>query len=197
MNELENFYGRIGSNELEFAENEVALRLKTNRGYTNDLIEKCKIKLLENVDCRYSAKRLAVKVSDNITDFGFFKVESKDLARLLFGCEECYVFCVTLGNKVDLLLKKLSASSLAEHYITDALSSALAESAADKAEEIIKNNKICTNRFSAGYGDFPLDRQADILSLLNARQYLGITLSKSFLMTPQKTITAVFGVKKD
>ena len=95
------------------------------------------------------------------------------------------------------MLKKLSASSLAEHYITDALSSALAESAADKAEEIIKNNNICTNRFSAGYGDFPLDRQADILSLLNARQYLGITLSKSFLMTPQKTITAVFGVKKD
>lgn len=197
MNVYENFYGRIESKDLEFAENEVALRLKTSRGYTNELIEKCKKTLLQNTDCRYSAKRVAIKADGNTVDLGAFSVESRDLSRLLEGCEECFVFCVTLGNRVDFLLKRLSASSLAEHYITDALSSALAESAADMTEEIIKGGKICTNRFSAGYGDFPLEKQADILSLLEAQKLLGITLSKSYLMTPQKSITAVFGIKKN
>ncbi len=197
MNILESFYGRIESEELEYAENEVALRLKTDRGYTNDLIEKCKAILLENVDCRYSAKRITLNISGNTVDFGGFTVESKDLARLLSGCSECYMFGVTLGNRVDFLLKRLSALSLAEHYITDALASALAESAADKAEDIIKENRISTNRFSAGYGDFPLEKQADILALLDAQKLLGITLSKTYLMTPQKSITAVFGVKNN
>lgn len=193
---IERFYGKIESNKLSFDPNEVALRLKTERGYTNDTIEECKEELLNNTECRYCAVKAEVFVTDgNTVDFGSFKTESTSLAKNISGCNECYIMAVTLGNKVDFLLKRLSVSSVAKHYITDALASALAESAADIAEEIIKRDNKCSPRFSPGYADLSLNIQSDVLDILDARKCLGITISKSYLMTPQKTITAVIGVK--
>lgn len=51
-------------------------------------------------------------------------------------------------------------------------------------------------RFSAGYGDFPLQCQIELLKMLKADKLLGITLNDSLLMTPAKSVTAVIGLKK-
>ncbi|MBE6718950.1 MAG: hypothetical protein E7574_06820 [Ruminococcaceae bacterium] len=194
---LEKFYGKIESEKLLFDPNEVALRLKTERGYTNEIIDECKKILQNNVDCRYCAVKADVFVTDESTvDLGFLKTESKSLAKNLYGCTQCYIMAVTLGNKVDMLLKKMSVSSPAKHYITDALASALAESAADTAEAIIKGKSDCTLRFSPGYADLTLEIQPNVLNVLEASKYIGVTISKSLLMTPQKTITAFIGIKK-
>lgn len=196
MSVIEKFYGRIDSRELSFCEAEVSARLKTGYGYTNELIEKCKRVLLENTDCRYCAVRVPISCKGNLIDFGYFSTSSNSLEKLLKKCDECFIMAVTLGSKVDLLMKRLEALSVSEHYITDALASALAESAADVAEKNIKKELVCSMRFSAGYGDFRLEDQSAILELLDARKMLGITLSTSYLMTPQKSITAVLGIKK-
>ena len=193
---IEKFYGKIERESLSFDDNEVALRLKTERGYTNEIIDECKEILLNNVDCRYCAVMVDVSVTEekNI-DLGFLKTESKSLAKNLSGCNRCYIMAVTLGNKVDMLLKRLSVSSVAKHYITDALASALAESAADMAEGLVKADNDCKPRFSPGYADLSLDIQSDVLNILEASRYLGVSISKTNLMTPQKTITAFIGIK--
>ena len=49
-------------------------------------------------------------------------------------------------------------------------------------------------RFSPGYGDMPLQTQSVLLAALDAQRKLGITLSKSLLMTPTKSVTAVIGL---
>ena len=195
MSIYERYYGKLDCAELYFDENESANRLKTERGYTNDVIEKCKKTLLEHTDCRYCAIRLNIDIKDNTVDFGEFSVDSKSLAKNLSGGRECFIMAVTLGNGVDRLLKKLSVVSVSEHYISDALASALAECAADIAEEKIKGKETCAPRFSVGYGDFYIEKQSDVLKILDAYKMLGISLSKTYLMTPQKTITAVIGIK--
>lgn len=193
---IERFYGKIERESLSFDDNEVALRLKTERGYTNEIIDECKQILLDNVDCRYCAVRVDVCVTDEkLIDLGFFKTESSALAKNLCGCNQCYIMAVTLGNRVDMLLKRLSISSIAKHYITDALASALAESAADMAERLVKADNDCKPRFSPGYADLSLDIQSDVLKILEASKYLGVSISKTNLMTPQKTITAFIGIK--
>lgn len=195
MEILENYYGRFEKESLELCENEVALRLKTARGYTNELVEKCKKMLFEKADCRYCARLIGVEKKENTLDFGLFSVESGILANLLIDCDKVLFMAITLGNGVDMLLRTLEVKSAAEYYITDALASALIETMADKAQEIIQAKDKFTTRFSPGFADFGIEKQTDVLDLLDARKLLGITLSKTNLMIPQKTITALMGKK--
>lgn len=197
MEVLERLYGRITGSDLILDPNEVALRLEASRGYTNALIDKCTSLLYEKVDCRYVAVRVRVEITGDRVTFGGIKAQSESLARNLGCCKECFVMAVTLGGSVDYMLKRLAVTSLSEHYITDALASALAESAADSAENIITNGRMTVPRFSAGYGDLSIETQPEILELLMANKYLGIALSRSYLMTPQKSITAIIGIKTE
>ena len=51
-----------------------------------------------------------------------------------------------------------------------------------------------TSRFSPGYGDSPLEMQEQVLDILDAKNQLGITLSKGYMMSPSKSITAIIGL---
>lgn len=127
--------------------------------------------------------------------FPFVSFHSKDLSKNLSGCKEAFIFAVTLGHGVERLLSKVSRLSSADFFIYDAAGSALAESVCDVAEDMIKGDLSCKPRFSPGYGDLPLSVQKDVLSVLNAEKLLGITLTETNLMIPQKSITAVLGVR--
>ena len=102
---------------------------------------------------------------------------------------------VTTGIATDRLLLRLNAVSQAEHFMTDALSSAAIESFCDYAAGKIRGGISCANRFSIGYGDVPLTYQKPFLEKLQAQRLLGITLNNAYLMTPVKSITAFMGIK--
>jgi len=51
-------------------------------------------------------------------------------------------------------------------------------------------------RFSAGYGDFPLETQGRFFAELDCARKIGLSLTDSFLMTPTKSVTAVVGLSK-
>ena len=51
-----------------------------------------------------------------------------------------------------------------------------------------------TDRYSPGYGDLPLTLQPQLLSLLDAARQIGLTLTDTCLMTPRKSVTALFGL---
>ena len=94
------------------------------------------------------------------------------------------------------LIKKLSVTSVYEHYVVDALASSYAEKACDIAQDVIKGNADCYNRFSPGYGDIPLKIQPQILELIGAGKYINIAIGENLLMSPTKSITAIMGMKK-
>jgi cobalamin-dependent methionine synthase I len=50
------------------------------------------------------------------------------------------------------------------------------------------------SRFSPGYGDFVLENQKIFFDLLEMRE-AGISLSKTFQLIPEKTVTAITGLK--
>ena len=76
----------------------------------------------------------------------------------------------------------------------------------DQTEQIIRNTLmqvydalkekgvLLKPRFSAGYGDLPLAVQKAIFSALELSQRIGLTLNESLLMTPSKSVTAIFGL---
>ncbi len=183
--------------DVEINRNELALRLGVNRGYDDELIEKCRMSLLKVIDYKCAYIRTAIDISEeNMVDLGFMRVDSRNLYNNLSGCSEAFVMALTSGVAVDRYLARLQITSQAEHFVTDALASAAIDSFCDYAVKKMREGLNCAPRFSPGYGDLSLRFQVPLLQRLNAHGLLGITLSSSYLMTPMKSITAIMGIRK-
>lgn len=188
-------YFTLDVKDIKINENELKRRLSVSKDFDIGIFDKC----IENTVASSSPKCCftysdARVLDGGKTDIGFCTLESYDFAKNMKDCTQVYTFAVTLGLGNDRFLSKLSLVSQSEFFICDAISSALIESVADVAEDTIKKDMPSRPRFSPGYGDMALDVQREILSVLNAQKLLGITLSKSLLMTPQKSITALLPV---
>ncbi len=195
MSGRESFYAEIPEERLLLSVGELSARLGVSGEYRSDLIAECENNLRKVLACRYTAVRLAVSYPGGESiDFGYGAFFSHSLYRNLSRCNEVFIFAATLGFGTDRLLGRLSAVSAAEYFITDALASAFAEAATEYAEKEIKGALKCRPRFSPGYGDCPLSVQSQILSAVNAGRLLNITLSKSQLMSPSKSVTAIMGI---
>ncbi len=181
---------------IEINRNELALRLKTERGYTSPQLEACKNRLLDVISYKCAYIRIPVDLSKTgVCIFDFAEVQSRDLYKNLSGCKEVYVMALTTGIAVDRLLARLNVVSQAEHFMTDALSSAAAESFCDYVCKILTRDTKCVPRFSPGFGDLSITLQKPLLARLDAVNNLGITLNSAYLMTPVKSITAFMGIK--
>lgn len=177
----------------EVNENELRARLGCPPECVS-LIPKCLNELKKCVSVRFVSRFCDVRRTENGIDLGFGKIVSKDLIKNLGSCQRAVIFAVTLGSDTDRLLIKLGKLMPSEQFVTDAVASALAETACDEAEKLILGALPHTPRFSPGYGDLPLEIQKPLLQFLDAEKTVGITLSPSYLMTPTKSITAIAGI---
>ena len=185
-----------GAEEIVINRNELAERLHTDRNFTAPLLEHCQQRLQQVIRYRCACIRTSVDLSTaNICDFGSMTIPSHALYRNLNGCQEVFIMALTTGIAVDRLLSRLNITSQAEHFMTDALSSAAIESFCDVVCDRLRKGLICAPRFSPGYGDVSLTFQQPLLQRLDAYEQLGITLNSAFLMTPVKSITAIMGIR--
>ena len=185
----------IPTSEIKINEYELAQRLNTEKGFRSELIEQNLKRLLEVVNCKFSFSRVPVKrLGGNRIDCGFGEFESEVLLKNLKECQEAFVFAVTLGIDVDRLLNKLAVISTTDYFVTDALASALAEAAAGETEKRIKGDLLCRPRFSPGFGDLSLEVQPKLIRSIDAQKLLGVTMGKTYLMSPMKTVTAIMGI---
>ncbi len=198
MQNGELIYGIISAEELTINERE--LRRRIGEGFAPQL-EKCRKNLLKAAECRTAWVKVPVDFpEEGVCLLGDMKIQSRDLSKNLKGCREAVMMGVTLGIGVDRLLQRLSRVSLAEHFITDGLASALAESLCDALDQKIRKelgeDLRFHPRYSPGYGDCSIEVQRPLLQRLQAGTTLGITLNDSYLMTPVKSITAIMGIEK-
>lgn len=123
-----------------------------------------------------------------------------DIKRVLKNSEKVIVIAATLGIYVDKLMRKTQVMDMAQAVVVDAMASVAVEQLMDKIEEELKirySDYYFTNRFSPGYGDYPLDRQKEIVKLLNTEKKLGLSLTDSLMLNPTKSVTAVIGLGKN
>jgi len=129
-------------------------------------------------------------------------IKSENIAGLLKKSEFAVLFMVTIGKSLEQKVAEFSNSgNMTDALILDAIGSETADYAADilhrqeiagKAE---KEGFKVTPRFSPGYGDWVLSAQKDILRVCSGNQ-IGISVSDNFMMSPQKSVSAVFGLVK-
>lgn len=143
-----------------------------------------------------------IKAEGKVLDLGFAKVESQDLSKALYGCDSIILFAATIGLEIDRLILKYGriSPSLAvclQAIGTEHIEALCNEFCLEMKRKLATDGKHLTPRFSAGYGDLPLDLQRQIFSALRCEKSIGLTLNDSLLMSPTKSVTAIIGIKNN
>lgn len=162
------------------------------------LIEEALFSLLPAVSPRFVKRNFLLKTEKNSVFLGDWEIKSASLAAFLSDADEAILFCATLGSGADRQIQKnlliRPSLALAQQACAAAMIEAFCDSVClEFAEEMAQKNLSPKPRFSPGYGDFSLDCQEKILSLLDAQRKIGVTITDASLLTPTKTVTALVG----
>lgn len=129
-------------------------------------------------------------------DLGFAFTESRDLAKALDGCDRIVLFAATLGLELDRLIYRYGRTSPSLALCLQALGAERIEALCDEfCAFLMHDGHLLRPRFSAGYGDLPLELQRDIFRALDCPKQIGLTLNDSLIMSPTKSVTAIVGIK--
>lgn len=161
------------------------------------LINDCIKEVEKSIIYKVCYCNIPLKISDNLCDFGVFKLKSKDLSTCLKNCDNVILFSATVGLGIDRMITKYSRISPLKALIFQAIGAERIESLCDLFCEDMKNKlgAELTPRFSCGYGDLSLNTQKDIFKILNCEKNIGLYLNDSLLMSPTKSVTAFVGIK--
>ena len=164
-----------------------------------ELLESCLQELGNRLRCQVCWDTFPASPTADGLDLGFVRTGSRALARRLSGCRECVLFAATVGLELDRLIARYGAVSPARGLFFQAIGAERIEALCDtfcaqRAQELAQQGRGVTVRFSPGYGDVPLAMQTEIFRVLDCSRKIGLTLNESLLMSPSKSVTAIFGV---
>ena len=121
----------------------------------------------------------------------------EDIAAHLRGCSAAVLLCATLSAPTDALIRRAQLRDMAAGLVMDCCATAWVEQLCDLVEQQAKPlfpGAQFTTRFSPGYGDLPLLMQAAFLAALDAPRKIGLCATDASILTPRKSVTALFGV---
>ncbi|MDD5729597.1 MAG: methionine synthase [Candidatus Omnitrophica bacterium] len=168
---------------------------KETEGYIDEAL--CLIKL------KGVAKRFLIQDMDSrkIIIAGGAVFESGLLAEFLKDSSEVLLMAATAGNRImEAIAKESSGNNFTRGVVFDAAASEMADAGLDWImsyfnRQLLRENKtLGKKRFSCGYGDFLLKNQKTIYGLLKLND-LGIKITENFILIPEKSVTAVSGIK--
>ncbi len=160
---------------------------------------------LEKISLKGSLVILDIKNNDGkkIMLEGNIGIESSRLAKFLGECSELIFIGITAGSdiikmiNIEQISKNLSKAVVLDAVASEMVDFALGWVAGRKAKDLRRQNKFITEqRMSAGYGDFNIQYQKVICELLKLDR-LGVQLTQSYILDPEKSVTAVYGVKQE
>ncbi len=127
-----------------------------------------------------------------------FAGESRDLRAHLRHCREVFLMVVTLGGETDRLLRRWAAANMGKAAVGQACAAVWMDRCCDEylleLERHLGEGEYLRPAYSPGYGDLFLRWQERLLSLLDARRRIGVTLTSGGMLVPEKTVTAVVGI---
>ncbi len=159
-------------------------------------LEQCEKQVLETVRPRAVWRRFALLPDGSLAGADFCP-PGEDVKTLLADCREVVLLAATLGAEIEALVRRTQVLDMGRAMLLDACASAAIENVCENLCDDLAREAAplyLTDRFSPGYGDLPLSCQADFFRLLDIPRRIGVSLSPSGLMIPQKTVTALVGL---
>ena len=127
------------------------------------------------------------------------EIFSRDIARLTARSDECILLAATLGHEVDRQIAATQRKNMLEGVALDACASVRIDAYIDEyvkneiVPSLLEDEKL-THRFSPGYGDLSMSVIEDIIAILSATKRIGLSVTRSLMMVPVKSVTAIIGL---
>jgi len=143
---------------------------------------------------------LNANAPDQLELEGAFRIQSKKVFQWMEGCNAMYLAAVTIGRQLDQMVAQLSESGeMTKAFLLNAYGAEAAEALMESLDAHLKREATqhrwtTTKRFSPGYGDWDLTSQRELITTLQAER-IGITLTGQCLMIPEKSVSAIMGIK--
>ena len=148
----------------------------------------------------YGFYDIEIKGENVVLPYG--EVHSKSLSAWIEGCSKAYIFAATVGAGVDRMIKTAAFRSMSEGAILQACGAAAVEEFCNILNERLNREAeekgfTYVRRYSPGYGDLELEEnQRGVFSVLNPGKHIGLSLMDTCIMSPEKSVTAIIGVKE-
>lgn len=126
-------------------------------------------------------------------------LEGSAIKDHLADCELVALGCATLSEGVDVLIDETQKHDMLHSLLLDSLANAaieevrmdLEKSLAEEYQEYEINWQ-----FGIGYGDLPLSLQQDFLTLIHAKEEIGVSANNSSILIPLKSVSGFIGLKR-
>jgi hypothetical protein len=149
-----------------------------------------------------AARRLPVKregeAAVRLPDGAVF--ESRHLVKFLGGSDEILLLGTTAGPEIMKAIHQDAAGrNVTRAVVLDAVASETVDAALDwimaRYNQTLRREgkRLLTARYSAGYGDLALENQRTIHRLL-ALDKIGVGMTESCILIPEKSVTAITGI---
>ena len=191
---VEHIYSRLG-----YARGKTKITKIQEEALSRSILEAQEFLKLQGVAVRLT---VIAKDAEKVTLENNIVFKSISLVQLLKDCDEVFFLGATAGMKIHEFIRKNSTEGdVTKAVIFDAVASECVDKALDWMMEYFyaglrRENKAFTRfRFSAGYGDFSLDNQRIFYDTLQLARF-GVRLTATSMFVPEKTVTALVGVKK-
>ena len=166
-----------------------------------ETINQCKNITKARINPRYTFRVYSIKKNKGIIEFegSNLKLESRDLYNVLKDCNKCILMAATIGLDIEKDIRKYSFTELTKGIIIDSCATTAIEEVCDMVQEEVQNNiledgQYTTLRYSPGYGDLPIEKNKDILNLINGQKEIGLTITTNGIMIPRKSVIAIIGI---
>ena len=130
---------------------------------------------------------------------GSVTFRSNVIAQLLEQCQKVAVFVVTIGGRLEEVVRQLAKDGLmVQAAVLDAIGSDAAETLAHVVQDIVGKEAEAEGlgislRFSPGYCDWRVSQQKMVFRAMNG-DCAGVRLTDGCLMVPQKSISGIIGI---
>ena len=156
-------------------------------------------KLQEFITPRFLWGRFHIVHFDGGIQIDDMYIYSKYISRLTSGGDECILLAATLGHETDRQISIAQQKNMLDGLALDACASVMIDSCIDefiKSEIVpsLRENEKMTHRFSPGYGDLSMNVTEDIIAVLDATRRIGLSVTRSLMMSPIKSVTAITGL---
>lgn len=193
--------------DIESIDQKEALRYMGYVGERSDenmqrLLDICEKQVLSVIEPRYIYKVFDIEITPKnvLLSDCTLALAGYDICNFLKGCTRIALICATLSINLDRYIKLTQYQDMTKAVIADSLASVAIEEVCDNIAEEIKEQYpqyYQTTRFSPGYGDFPVEMQKELLTVLDAQKKIGVTATDKCAMIPKKTVTAVIGLSEN
>lgn len=131
---------------------------------------------------------------------GTHSLPGQALSRHLQNCPKVILFTATVGLTIDRMIQRHFVTEPAIAVWLNAIGSERVEAlcrlfCTELKADYAAEGLVPIERFSPGYGDLPLAFQKDIFTLLDCPRKIGVTLNQSLLMSPEKSVSALVGLR--